>query len=84
MVGHLMGGKGAQTGQTVWLGQILGVTGGQILGVSVGQILGLGQFLGGQRSGKEKDGQIGQFFSGQIWGFGSEKLEETFCCKLIV
>jgi hypothetical protein len=32
----------------------------------VGQILGLGQFLGGQRSGKEKDGQIGQFFSGQI------------------
>jgi hypothetical protein len=51
MVGHLMGGKGAQTGQTVWLGQILGVTGGQILGVTVGQILGLGQFSGGQRSG---------------------------------
>ena len=39
---------------------------GQILGVSVGQFLGLGQFSGGQRLGKEKDGQIGQFFSGQI------------------
>ncbi len=84
-----MGGKGAQTGQTVWLlfsghlliGQILV---GQILRVTVGQILGLGPFSGGQRSGKEKDGQIGQFFSGQIWGLGSEKLEEMFCCKLIV
>jgi hypothetical protein len=77
MVGHLMGGKGAQVGQTVLLkfsghlfngqillGQILGV--GQILGLTVGQILGLGQFSGGQRSGKEKDGQLGQFFSGQI------------------
>ena len=71
MVGHLMGGKGAQVGQTVLLkfsghlfnGQILL---GQILGVRVGQILGLGQFSGGQRSGKEKDGQLGQFFSGQI------------------
>jgi hypothetical protein len=77
LVGHLMGGKGAQVGQTVLLkfsghlfngqillGQILGV--GQILGLTVGQILGLGQFSGGQRLGKEKDGQSGQFFSGQI------------------
>lgn len=39
---------------------------GQILGLTVGQISGLGQFSGGQRSGKEKDGQSGQFFSGQI------------------
>jgi len=39
---------------------------GQILGLTVGQISGLGQFSGGQRLGKEKDGQSGQFFSGQI------------------
>ena len=57
---------------------------GQILGLTVGQISGLGQFSGGQRLGKEKDGQIGQFFSGQIWGWGLEQLEETFCWKLIV